>query len=196
MSSEVEICNLALGYVGVAREIDALDEGSTEADQCRRFYAPTRDEVLRRYAWPFASKVQALALIAENPNDDWAFSYRYPTDCLRALRLVTGTRAETAPPPFELGHDAAGKVIYTDQADAVLKYTRRIEDPELFDPAFVEAVAWRLGGKLAIPLSRSEKERDYAFKRYQYEIAVAESLAGNEGQSDPAPDAESIRARG
>lgn len=196
MSSEVEICNMGLGYVGVAREIDALDEGSTESDQCQRYYTQTRDATLRDFAWPFANKVQALALVAEDPNDDWSFAYRYPTDCLKALRLVTGDRVATAPPPFEIGHDDAGKLIYTDQAEAVLKFTRRIEDPELFDPAFVECLAWRMGSKLAIPLSRSEKERDYAFKRYQHELSVARALAANEGQLDSAPEAESIRERG
>lgn len=196
MSSEVEIYNMALGYVGVAREIDAPDEGSTESDQCQRYYAQTRDATLRDFPWPFANKVIALGLVEENPNDDWAYAYRYPTDCLRALRLVTGSRVDTAPPPFELGHDDAGKLIFTDQAEAVLKYTRRIEDPELFDPAFVEAFAWRLGSKVAIPLSRSEKERDYAFKRYQFELNVARAHAANEGQVDPAPEAESIRERG
>ncbi len=195
MASEVEIGNLALGYVGVAHEISSLTEGSTEAEQVNRFYAATRDQVLRDFPWPFARRYVALALVEEDPNDDWAYSYRYPTDCVRALRLVDGHRIQTTRIPWEIASDDTGRLIYTDQDDAVLRYIKRIEDPEQFDPSFVEALAWRLGSKLAIPLSRSTKERDYAFERYRVEISVAKANAANEGEVDDDPEPESIRAR-
>ncbi len=195
MASEVEIGNLALGYVGVAHEISSLDEDSTEAEQVKRFYATTRDQVLRDFPWPFARRYVALALVAEDPNDDWAYSYRYPTDCVRALRLVDGHRIQTTRIPWEVASDDAGRLILTDQAEAVLRYIKRIEDPEQFDASFVEALAWRLGSKLAIPLSRSAKERDYALERYRLEISVAQANAANEGETDDDPEPESIRAR-
>ncbi len=196
MASEVEIGNLALGYVGVAHEISSLDEDSTEAEQVKRFYATTRDEILRGpFVWPFARRYVALALVAEDPNDDWAYAYRYPTDCVRALRLVDGHRIQTTRIPWEVASDDTGRLIYTDQADAVLRYVKRIEDPEQFDASFVEALAWRLASKLAIPLSRSAKERDYAFQRYRIELATAQANAANEGETDDDPEPESIRAR-
>lgn len=186
---------MALGYVGVAQEISALDGDSTEAEQCNRFYGVTRDQVLRDFPWPFAVYYRALGLVQEEPNDDWDYSYRYPTDCMRALRIVDGNRIQTTRIPFELTHDDNGKLILTDQDEAVLRFIRRITDPEVYDPSFVEALAWRLGSKLAIPLARSTKERDYAFERYRLELSTARVNAINEGEVDADPDAEVIRAR-
>jgi len=196
MSSEVEICNMALGYVGVSHEISSLTEASTEAEQCNRFYTQTRDATLRDFPWPFAQKTVSLALVAEDPDIDWSYSYRYPPDCLKALRFITGTRVQTVRTPWELSSDVSGRLILTNQGDAVLKYISRITDPEMFDPSFVEALAWRMGSKLAIPLSRSEKERDYAYKRYLLELNIAEKHAANEGGDEEDIDAESIRVRG
>jgi hypothetical protein len=77
--ADVDICNLALSHVGVSTEIANLDtERSKEAQACRRFYEPTREEVLRAFAWPFATRFVDLQLVEEEPNDEWAYSYRYP----------------------------------------------------------------------------------------------------------------------
>ncbi|HXF44856.1 MAG TPA: hypothetical protein VNK91_01940 [Burkholderiaceae bacterium] len=195
MSSDVDICNMALGHVGVSREINSLTEGTTEADQCRRYYAPTRDAMFRDHDWPFAQRYVTLGLVANNPNDDWGYAYRYPSNCVRLVKFVLGARANVTRVPYELAHDDAGKLIYTDQADAVVKIIAVVQNSELYDPAFVIALSWRLGAELAIPLSRSEKERDYAYKRYLTEFAVARALAGNETGADAPPEAESIRAR-
>lgn len=195
MSSDVEICNMALGRVGVAHEISSLDEESTEAEQCNRFYAAARDRLLRRYPWQFAQRYYTLELVAEDPNDDWAYSYRYPSTCLRIQKFVLGGRDRTTRVPWRLAHDDTGKLIFTDQADAVILMTARVTNTELFDPIFVDAFAWELGADVAIPLSRDPKERDRAL---QMSRAIGdEAFAGDQnesGQEEPL-DAESIRAR-
>ena len=99
MSSAVEICNLALSHLG-SSGIDALDERSEAAAACTTFYAICRDMVLRDAPWPFATKMQALALVEEDPNTEWGFSYRYPSDCpsisvgFKAGKETTIDRAE------------------------------------------------------------------------------------------------------
>lgn len=195
MSSEVEIGNMALGGIGVSHEISSLAEASSEAEQVNRFYAATRNELLRDLSPQFARRYVALALVASEPNDDWAYSYRYPSDCLRALRIVDGNRVQTARIPWEIASDTSGKLIYTDQDDAKLRYIARIEDPEQFDPSFVEVLYWKLAWKLATPLSRSKSERDHAFEMYRVARSIANANDGNEGERDNDPDAESIRAR-
>ena len=121
----VSICNLSLARVGHDRAIQALapDENSKAANLCAMFYEPMRDKVLRDFAWPFANKYAALSLVAEEPNTDWLYAYRWPSDCIRALRIV----------------NAAGKLIYTDEPDAVLLHTARYTDPTWFDADFVSA---------------------------------------------------------
>jgi hypothetical protein len=195
MASEIEICNIALGRIKVSRQIAALDEGSVEADQCARFYANARDNVLVDFAWGFANRYVALGLVAEDPSPEWAFAYRYPTDCLRARYLVTGTRPPQPPIAFELGNDDSGLLLYTNQPEALLKYTVRITNTELFSPDFADLVAWRLAPDLAIPLGRDKTTRAEALQAYQDQLVAAQVKAANEEQLDEAPEAESIRGR-
>lgn len=194
-TSETEICNLALGRVRVSREIVSLTEGSAEANQCQRFYAHARDNVLRDFAWGFATRYLALALVADSPNAEWRYAYRWPADCLAARYIVTGVRNDPNPPPFEVGSDATGRLIFTDMAQAVLKYTATIIDPVQFSPDFADTVAWRLAPDIAIPLGRSEKDRDVALGQYHIALGRAQTSAAAEFQGDPAPDAEAVRER-
>jgi hypothetical protein len=199
MSSDVEICNMALGLVGVAQEISSIDppdDNSTEAQQCVRFYTATRDALLREYPWPFATKYATLGLVASNPNSDWGFAYRYPSSCIRAHRLVIGQRISTTRVPWELAHDDTGRLIYTDLANAVLKFTELVTNTALFDPLFVEALAGKLGMRLAVPLSRSDKDYQRAAQFYKDAINTAWPTAAKEGAGDAPNDAENIQARG
>jgi len=97
MSSETEICNMALSHIGVGKEIANLDtERSQEASACRRYYENLRDKVLRDFRWPFATKFVELALIEETPTIEWRFSYRYPTDCVKMIRILSGGNPSVA----------------------------------------------------------------------------------------------------
>ena len=195
MSSDVEICNLALASIGIGQEISSLDEPSQEAAKCKLFFANCRDRILADFDWPFARQYYTLGLVAEDPNADWSYSYRYPATCLRARSIVGATRKDTSRIPFSLGSDASGKLIYTDEPEAVLRMTAAITDAELFDPLFVSAFAWLLGSRLATGLARDSKIAAEAYRMYLMDIASARAGAQNESGQDEAPDAESIRAR-
>lgn len=195
MASRVQIYNMALGRAGVTREVSSHDEDSVEAITCRRYYESVRDTALRDFAWPFARRYHTLELVAEDPSDEWGYSYRYPTNCIKALYLVTGIRNSATPPPWELGHDDQGRLIYTDEADAVLRYIARITNDELFDESHVDALAWGLAAEIAIALGRSDDEYKRAVNQYLYRKGKAQSGAANEGQRDEDPDPEAVRAR-
>lgn len=198
--SVVQICNMALARIGISDQIASLTESSNEATQCNLFYEPTRDRVLRDHQWPFARKYQALALIEEADEqawaDQWSYAYRYPSDCLMIHRITTayGRRPDESI-PFEVGQDDAGRVVYTDQEDAVIVYTRRVTDTSHFDPMFVSALAWLLAVDIALPLAASESLRERAGRAYMMELATARAHAANEQRRDPEPDSEFIRAR-
>src|SRR5438046_2758921 len=93
LSSTTEIANMAISLIGIAKEIANLDsENSAEAKACRRFFANVRDTVLGDFPWPFATKFATLSLVQTDPNDDWGFSYNYPSDALKIRRILSGIR--------------------------------------------------------------------------------------------------------
>lgn len=186
MASEVEICNQALSHIGSGKPIAILTERSEEAEVCRTFYAGTRDIVLRDFPWPFASRIVALGLVATDPNDDWGYSYRYPTDCLHDIKIMgagrnigAGDRIE-----YEIGSDSTGGLVYADQADAELKYTARITDPNRFTPDFAEALGYLMAVKIGPRLTGGDPRGlvKEAERRYMWCISKAKASAANEGQ--------------
>ena len=194
--TDVKICNLALLHAGSTKFIDALTEQSDEAEVCSLSYEQARDFVLEDYPWPFATRYAALGLVEATPNDDWDFSYRYPSDCVFARRLVSSLgRRDPNPPPFRIGSDDTARLLYTNQEDAVLEYTMRVVDPILFTSKFGEAVSWYLAGLIAPGLSKNLKFANSMFQMYDIVKNRAEAHSGNEQQQTPEPDSEFIRAR-
>ena len=59
MSSQIEICNLALLKVG-AQSILNINDDDRNAKLCRQFYQPTVDEVFRMHRWRCATHRKAL----------------------------------------------------------------------------------------------------------------------------------------
>src|SRR5688500_18089987 len=94
--SEIGICNLALRRIGVRKVITDLGGESEEEIAANACYDHARDTVLDMFPWPFAMKYVMLDLVEDFSEDtsdeihEWGYSYRYPTDCLKLRRIVTG----------------------------------------------------------------------------------------------------------
>ncbi len=196
-SSEVAICNMALGRIGISIFIDNLSESSQEANVCNIFYEPCRDMVLANFPWNFATGRQALADLGTPPTN-WLYRYAMPTDCLAARHLVVeGSREPLAKDriAFEVAEEGNVKVLYTDQAEAELVYTKRVTNPNLFSPQFVMALAWLLGSEIAMPMSAAASLGDKAFKMYMHTISQAQAGSLREGQGGVEPDCEFLTGR-
>lgn len=105
MTSDVDICNMALGEIGARFIISSIDESTPAAAQCRVFYNTLRQQVLRTAPWSFARKTLSLTplgLASDDPTTwnqyPWLAKYLYPPDCLK-LRYVL-------PPPWVSGQGA------------------------------------------------------------------------------------------
>ncbi len=202
MATQVAIYNLVLTRCGVTQPVTAVDEDSTGAQQCTAVYEICRDEVLRAFPWEFAAVRAALALIEEDPNDDWAYSYAWPADCITPRMIPGGARGTSQPfvrgyTPGAEGPPAVPAVrhILTDVADAELIYTARVTDPTLFNADFVSALAWRMAMDVSIGMSRAPSFYQTAERNYPAVLARAKANAANETKSDPPDDENYITER-
>ncbi len=153
VSTEADICNLALGLLGVTQFIDSLNDSSTEAAACEVYYATTRDELLSHYDWSFARGRSLLGRLVET-RDDWAGVYAAPPDMLvpryiMSLRDRSPTEGSSIPFSMELSEDRQSRVILTDLTPAALVYTSSLTLPGLLPAYFVQALA----AALAVPLA-------------------------------------------
>jgi hypothetical protein len=200
MATKVGICNQALSHLGIDKDIANLDtEQGVEARAARTFYDDTLKEVLRDFNWPFSGEIRALGLVEEDPNSEWDYSYRYPSDCLKVRRILSGSRQDTQSTrePYKIMKDAAGKLILCDRENAESEFTVFVDDPALYPPDFVHAfsllLAVKMGPRVTAgdPFGRQEKVASL----YLAMVTKAQANAASEEQPDAEADAETIQAR-
>lgn len=199
--SKAQISNFALSQLGIDRNISNFDtERSKEANACRQWYDQTRQQVLSDFNWPCGTSFVALALVESDPTDEWGFSYRYPSNCLKIRRILSGLRTDTRDTrvPFVQAADTTGGLIYTDQSDAQVEFTFDQTDPTKLTPDFVMAFATRLAANIAPQLTAGDpfKIKQTVLQAYNMELGMAQANAANEQQPDIEPESEYIRARG
>lgn len=184
MASEVDVCNLALGHLGDAANLQSISppDGSAQADHCARFYPIARDSLLEMHDWSFATKRASLALLSLTCAQ-WLYAYANPSDCLNQIAVLdpmatddssvgislgyfTGPfgmpapsieRGAYTPQPFITEAAADGsEVIWTNQQNAVLRYLARVTDTSKFENLFTLALTWHLAGMLAGPVLKGD----------------------------------------
>lgn len=199
-TSVTQICNLAIRHIGIGNPIAEIDSDKTkEALACRTFYETARDKVLSDFNWPFATKIVDLALVEEDPNSEWAYSYRYPSECLNFRRILSGIRNDNRQSriPYRIAQDIQGRLIFTDVSEAQAEYTVRIEDVSFFDPSFTLALSYLLAAYITPSVMGSDRFKmvPALLQMYQAELANAQAGAANEQQDEMVPESEFIRAR-
>jgi len=175
MSTEVDICNLALAHLGDTATVASIDppEGSAQAEHCARFYPIARDTLLEMHPWGFATRRVQLAMLGESWSE-WTYAYAVPNDAVNIIAIVTSDATDDyseailtnpnipaggayVPQPFSCEiQDDGTQVILTDQENAVLRYTALVSDTGTFSPLFVSTLSWHLASLLAGPILKGE----------------------------------------
>ena len=174
MASEVDICNLALSHLGDSATVSSLDppEGSVQSEHCARFYPIARDSLLEMHPWGFATKRVQLAQLGTGW-PEWDYSYAQPSDALNIIAVLPPDATDDysqglsnvpmaaggsyVPKAFSCEIDSNGAdVIYTDQENAVLRYTALVSDTTKFSPLFVMTLSWHLASMLAGPILKGD----------------------------------------
>ena len=197
--TRVQISNLAISHLGTGKTIVSIDESSEEARSCDIFYEVARDDALRDGYWPFATAIEDLGLVQTNPNNEWGYSYRYPSNCLMFRKIQSGIRNDNrqSQVPFRIGRDDTGKLIFTDEATPTCEYTLKITDTSEFDSDFVMAMSYKLAYLIAprILSGDTDNTQDKIERKYLYSLSKAKKNAANEEVRDESPRSEFIRVR-
>lgn len=183
-STEVDIYNMACASIGADSNIATTDERSVEAEQCTIWYETVRDQVLGAAYWPSVRATARLALLATRDNDDswvvgdpepgWNYAYGRPADMLRPryltsyARFAQGIRGTNTP------------AIMTDQAEALLIYTKRQTAVNVWDADLALAISFHLAAHIALKLTGSRGKRSDAFQLAQEKVMTARVNSANE----------------
>lgn len=172
------IANLALARLGNTT-ISDITEDSETARACQVLYNQTRREVLRSHRWNFATKRAALSELDEEPAFGWEHQFAIPSDCLRILEVGESEHGDTLSERFVI----EGTSILTDQDSVNLVYVYDCENPDIFDPLFVECLTVKLAVKLSTTLAGTSSLAERLMVEYDRMIGpLARRIDANEGR--------------
>jgi hypothetical protein len=199
--TKTQICNMALAHLAISKElsnVDTTDATTPIGKACNLFYETARDKVFRDFLWPFATRVDALSLVQEEPSTEWRYAYRYPSDCKRIVRIVSGVRPETRSTRanYRVLADGTGRLIYTDKEEAELEYVMQLTDVTKWPEDFVMMVSLLLAFLIAPRVTGGDQFKLGARAYQAYAMAKAETTenAANEEQPDE-PGSDLLAAR-
>jgi hypothetical protein len=173
MVSDVDICNMALGFLGDTARITNITppDQSTQAQLCAKFYPIALRSTLEMHNWAFATRrTECVATTVTEAHDhshdmdlsaqtcdcaEWEYFYQLPRHFLKAIAVLPHESINDYSDSrnFSVQLDSTGiPRLYTDEPDAVLLYTEYVVETHLFPPLFQVAVAWHLASMLAGPI--------------------------------------------
>jgi hypothetical protein len=206
MSSEVEICNMALSNIR-AGSINSLNEQSLAAQQCKLKYGILRDRVLAE-TWGFNHRLEPLQLTTHEVLN-WTYVYVYPNTCLKINRLASSYEELTNDTdyvsrlldselinindirrrtPHEVFNVEGDKVIGANESDLYIDYAMKVTDPNLFSTDFIIALSHLLASEIAVPIAGYElgaNMRKDELDLYNAYLSAASSNDTNEDYTEP-----------
>lgn len=122
MYSKTKIFNLALSTLLLSRELqDADTDVSNEAKVLRKWWDVALRSALEEMDLSSTMEPVTLELIAEEPNTQWQYVYKYPNNCAFFRRIANSFRIDTKDSHIakQVALYQGKKAIYTNEEDAV-----------------------------------------------------------------------------
>lgn len=194
----VSLYNMACSAIGTKARISLPTEKSREAEICQLWYPTVRDTVLSAAHWSSARAVASLALLADrdlnvgwvdgDPSPDWLYAFALPSDYLYP-RYINQYQQ------FELGIIGTNRVLFSNYNPTTLLYTKRQDNPVLWDPLLYRAVANALSAAISMPLHGKASRTKLALELANSAIMEARTNLANKDQSmrESIPDWLSVR---
>ena len=193
-SSVVQICNLALSWLG-GDLIISLDDPTVEAKLCKANYEPLRDAVLEEREWTFAVIRTELAALQSVPLYGFDKAFQIPPNTLRVLQISRGG-SEVESGGENSRHDTGqgresriewlreGETVVANNAERIYaRLLTRVIDTTKFSPAFDQALAARIAMDIALPLTNSDKMQQSMAAMYGQKLRIAAGTDGMQGRS-------------
>jgi hypothetical protein len=188
MSSQVEICNVALTILGAA-PINAITDQTNQARALNALWNIERDAELRAHRWKFSITRATMPALAAAPlSGPYTQQFQLPAGTLRVLEIGDSYPASdlsdyrSGPTTGDYSIEG-GMVLSNLPAPLSIRYIQQITDPTQFDPAFSDAFAARLAKRACFRITQSlAKEKDALA---DYGLAIKAAILANALETTP-----------
>lgn len=173
MSARIDICNMALSFIG-AGLITSLDDGTDESRAMKAVYYLAKDAMLEDANWTFAMKRWKPAASGTAPAFGWSYAYPVPSDIHRVVAVLRsfGTQSVWPYSTYDFPEETlsahvieSGEILSND--NPIYCYgIRKMEDEGSYSPLFVEAFGYKLAYMVSMPLAASTTKMQSALALY------------------------------
>lgn len=180
-TSNVSIANGALQRLGTSFRLTSLTQDHPNARALNTAFEPTRDALLRKYAWGFAIARASIAADSNGPTwGDWN-RYTLPNDFIRLIR------------DDESGANVDWKregdyILSRDGSPLEIRYVAKIEDPTKFDPLFVVTLELELAVRVCKQINDSTVDKESLKDDLKDAVAEAKQANAFENEAQPFPE--------
>lgn len=202
---ETDICNLAIGYIGIEKKLtDFATDTTPTAKACRSCFDSFYETLLKSYPWTFSAKVSDLAQVDSN-TQGYQYAYSLPNDFLEGRALGTSTdetgfllqyysatflrdipmRLQNI---YKISLNDVGdhRILLTNVENARLLYTSK-PVVSVCTSEFCEALSARVASYLAMAIPHNATLAKTMLDNYKDMATNATMLDGN-GQNEPYND--------
>lgn len=192
--SSVEICNMALDYIGERADVTSIEvpEKPNEVIMARH-YDVTRQNLLREYLWNFARAEATLARIGDG-GLDYKDRFLMPADCLRIISMGAAL--------FEIkDYNIQGREILingvTEPSSNALQIRYMKDETEVskFDSLFIKILALQLALNVSYKFSGKKTQSEVINQLLKQELPKATSVNSQEKKPRRIDRSRSVAAR-
>lgn len=178
-----------------ADPVDSVDDTRKSGVECRRFIGGVISDLLALHDWTWAKRRVALAEVANDREEEWAYAYAMPADMAGPIGVLpnyTESGGGLYLTPYwcfpeariqrhsdrRLPYQIFGDVLYTDLAEAKLDYS--VDDilPQSWPSLFSKAVVDLLTSRIYRPILGADADAQaLREKRLQAEYSKSEAVA-------------------
>lgn len=171
--TQVQICNIALGWIGAGRVTDIGGGASSEEELlCKDQFEISVRATLEHKAWLFAIAVVDCgtgAAVGTGEHEDFLGKFTLPVNS----NVVHVVQADDGSGKYDVDFEQRGGYVYADLDPASKLYVRAVcyfSDPTTWTPTFQRAVAARIAADLAMTLTESVAHEQRMERKFIEEV--------------------------
>lgn len=208
MATIVDICNLALSYLGEGSTVTSIDppDGSPHAGNCNRWYPHALRACFEDFDWSWATNriIPARLTSIDNSVYQWKYGFTLPSEMVRLINVKSPSGAPEFPHSFcdyevEANCTNGSKILLCNAPDPIVTYVKYVDNSSLYPSYFVECVVLRLAAMLVGPIRRTDSATQTAaaiLNQYAQALSAAKTLDARASlQERPRFIASQLRAR-
>lgn len=183
MQTVRDLYNLGLSVVGHAASVSDPEENSQAAALCRLWFNPARRSVFSAFHWSSIRNAQRLARAKTRDaaldwqnTDPWPgyeYAFALPGEMIQPQYLADFSR-------FEIGNVGDERLLFTNNPNPLLFYSRDTVDPTNWSPDLYMALAYALGASFSFQKNGKDNSVQRLEQKVQSLIDSAATQAANE----------------